>query len=218
MPEHGWRRGAGASGDAGRARAKWATDSSVASSLWPVRAEGKRFAAYAAGAVVVLLGAALVATGRPWAPPEDRAARAQAAIPPAGTRAAVVWAVGDGADGSRRAKRLARLIAADRPHRFLYLGDVYERGTAREFRRHYDPVYGALARVTAPTPGNHEWGRRTEGYYPYWRRKKGRLQRPWYAFRLILSLNSQASHGPRSAQLRWLRAQLREPGTCRLAF
>ena len=172
---------------------------------------------------MVGLGAALATTGQS-APDDSRdaGARAQAAARGERPRPAIVWAVGDGADGGRRAKRLARVIASERPDAFLYLGDVYERGTAREFRRRYHRVYGALARVTAPTPGNHECGRRREGYYPYWRSRKGRPQPPWYAFRLagwdILSLNSQAAHGPGSAQLRWLRAELRESGTCRLAF
>jgi hypothetical protein len=34
----------------------------------------------------------------------------------------------------------------------------------------------------------------------------------------ILSMNSQVPHGAGSRQLRWLRARLRRPGTCRLAF
>ena len=46
---------------------------------------------------------------------------------------AIVWAVGDGADGSPIARKLARLIAADQPDRFLYLGDVYPSGTATRF-------------------------------------------------------------------------------------
>lgn len=136
---------------------------------------------------------------------------------------AVVWAVGDGADGSARSKRVARLIARARPDRLLYLGDVYERGTAAEFRRNFGGVYGGLARITEPTPGNHDWPRRREGYYPYWKRIKGRTQQPWYRQSLagweIFSLNSEAAHGPGSSQLRWLRARLRGGrGDCRLAF
>ena len=133
-----------------------------------------------------------------------------------------VWAVGDGANGSRSGKRVAALIAADRPTRFLYLGDVYPSGTARDYRRNWSPVFGRLARLTEPTPGNHEWGNRRVGYFPYWRRVKGRPQPQWYRFRLagweILSLNSQAPHGPRSPQLRWLRSAVRGGGTCRIAF
>ena len=144
-------------------------------------------------------------------------------VEPAPPEPAVVWAVGDGADGSTRAKRLARLIARDEPDRFLYLGDVYETGTAEEFRRNFAGVYGQLAAITAPTPGNHEWGLHREGYDPYWRSVTGRRQRPWYRFELagweVLSLNSEAPHGPRSRQVRWLRRQLEgAAGDCRLAF
>jgi len=133
---------------------------------------------------------------------------------------AVVWAVGDGADGGARSKRVARLIARARPDRMLYLGDVYERGTAAEFRRNFGGVYGRLARITEPSPGNHDWGRRDEGYYPYWKRVKGRAQPPWYRLSLagwkIFGLSSEAAHGPRSGRLRWLRARLRgKRGDCR---
>ena len=142
---------------------------------------------------------------------------------PEPTPRAVVWAVGDGADGGSRAKRLARLIAGDDPDRFLYLGDVYESGTAEEFDSNFDGVYGDLAAITEPTPGNHEWGNRRAGYYPYWRRAKGRRQPPWFRFQLagweIVSLNSEAAHGPRSRQVRWLRGVLAGAGgDCRLAF
>ncbi|HEX2231963.1 MAG TPA: metallophosphoesterase [Thermoleophilaceae bacterium] len=142
--------------------------------------------------------------------------------PPATDQRAVVWAVGDGGDGSLAARRMAARIARDRPDRFLYLGDVYDTGTAAEFRRNYEPSYGRLKRITEPTSGNHDWPNRHTGYLPYWRRAKGRPQRYWYSFRLggwqVLSLNSEAAHGAGSPQLRWLRERLREPGTCRLAF
>ena len=143
--------------------------------------------------------------------------------PPASTNRAVVWAVGDGADGSDLAREVARLIARGRPDRFLYLGDVYDRGTAAEFKRNFGGVYGRLARIAEPTPGNHEWANRRTGYYPYWRRIKGRRQRPWYRFELggweLYSLNSEAAHGQGSSQLRWLSESLRgAQGSCRLAF
>lgn len=136
---------------------------------------------------------------------------------------AVVWAVGDGAIGSDRARRLARTIRRDRPDRFLYLGDVYEHGTRAEFARNYDPVYGALASRTTPTPGNHDWPNRATGYFPYWRAKLGRPLAPWYGFQAggweVLSLNSEAPHGRRSPQVRWLRSRLAaRGGDCRLAF
>jgi acid phosphatase type 7 len=134
---------------------------------------------------------------------------------------AVVWAVGDGADGSAIARSLARRIKADRPDAFLYLGDVYPGGTAGDYARNYHPIYGRLAAITWPTPGNHEWWARDQGYYPYWR-KHGRA-RPWYRLRLggweVISLNSETQHAPGSAQLRWLERTLDSAtGTCRLAF
>ena len=136
---------------------------------------------------------------------------------------AEVWAVGDAATPNDGARRLAAYIRAQRPDRFLYLGDVYEDGTSREFRLHYDPLYGSLARITDPTIGNHEWENRFSGYYPYWRAKKGRRQPPWTSTSLagwqILSLNSMTGHASGSRQLRWLRKQVRAtPGDCRIAF
>lgn len=161
------------------------------------------------------------------APSATRAARTpSASVPPAlsrlPARRATVWAVGDGADGGHRARGLARLIVAGRPALFLYLGDVYESGTAAEFAAHYDRVYGSLARRTAPTPGNHDYPRRGVGYGPYWRRKLGGPVPSYYALDIagwqLLSLNSEGPHDPSSAQIAWLRRRMRGTGTCRIAF
>src|SRR5215207_9298278 len=96
----------------------------------------------------------------------------EAGGPRAARAATVIWAVGDGADGGGRSLRLARHLRAQRPERFIYLGDVYQRGTAAEFRHGYDAAYGALARRTDPAIGNHEFARRARGYFPYWRRER----------------------------------------------
>lgn len=134
---------------------------------------------------------------------------------------AVVWAVGDGADGSDEAEALARQIERDRPDAVLYLGDVYPTGTARDFATNWREVYGRLADIVWPTAGNHEWGNRHVGYYPYWRRR-GRA-RPWYSKGFggweVLALNSEAPHDEGSRQLSWLDDVLGAAGgTCRLAF
>ena len=144
---------------------------------------------------------------------------------------ALIWAVGDGADGSARAQRVVSRMRRKRFDRVLYLGDVYGAGllnalrgdgSLTDFRKRYDPVYGAFADRTAPTPGNHEWPRRDDGYDRYWAEVYGKPPPAYYEFRVagwhLLSLNSQAPHGARSAQVRWLRSRVREPGTCRLAF
>ncbi len=151
------------------------------------------------------------------------AAQLEPRLTPRQAGTTVIWAVGDGADGGSEGKQVSRMIRADRPDRFLYLGDVYERGTASEFRRNYSPVFGRLNPITSPTPGNHEWGNRRTGYLPYWRRVKGRTQPSYYRYGLggweILSLNSETSHRGGSRQQRWLKRVLaRRSGTCRIAF
>ncbi len=104
----------------------------------------------------------------------------------------------------------------------LYLGDVYDQGTARELADHVGRVYRPFLRRILPTPGNHEWAERTSGYDPFWRKVTGRPTPSWYAVRLagwtLLSLNSEADHGAGSAQARWLARRLRGRSTCRLAF
>lgn len=134
---------------------------------------------------------------------------------------AVVWAVGDGADGSDAARRVAGRILADRPGRVLYLGDVYDSGSAADFRDRYATVYGPLASVTAPTPGNHDWPAHPDGYDAYWRSVTGAPTPPWYAFTVggwrIVSLNSETPDN--AEQLSWLDRELRRTGgTCTLAF
>jgi hypothetical protein len=164
-------------------------------------------------AVAILLALAPALSG--FAPPRGEGARTAA-------DRAVVWAAGDVAGPGARADPVGALVRNAAPDRFLYLGDVYETGTAAEFRRWYHPRLGGLARITDPTIGNHEWGNRFSGYYPYWATRKGRNQPPWSRTRIagweILNLNSQAPHGPGSPQVRWLQRVLEGPGDCRIAF
>ncbi|HKP21625.1 MAG TPA: metallophosphoesterase, partial [Thermoleophilaceae bacterium] len=144
-------------------------------------------------------------------------------IPGADATRAVVWAAGDVATPGPAADRIGRLVRRARPDLFLYLGDVYETGTLSDFRRWYHPRFGALAGITMPTIGNHEWANRYSGYYRYWTRRKGHRQPPWSKRTIagwqILDLNSQAPHGRRSPQIRWLeRALAGAQGNCRIAF
>jgi hypothetical protein len=140
-------------------------------------------------------------------------------------RPGVIWAIGDGASPGPAARSVARLVLDERRRgvvdRFLYLGDVYEDGTAEEYAGNYAPVYAPLDPITSPTPGNHEWDRRAEGYAPYWNRaRRGRPQPLYYRQRVagwdVLSLNSETPDDPQ--QLAWLRRQVAAPGTCRIAF
>jgi hypothetical protein len=135
--------------------------------------------------------------------------------------AATLWAVGDG-DGSVASSRLAALIKSARPGAFLYLGDVYEAGTAADFRRAYAPTFGRLRSRTLPTPGNHEWGNRAEGYNRYWAGVTKGEPPAYYAVRLgrwqLVSVNSEQTLDPKGSQVQWLTRQVAGPGTCRLVF
>jgi hypothetical protein len=134
---------------------------------------------------------------------------------------AVIWAVGDGADGGEEAIALADSIPTD-IDRLLYLGDVYEDGTAEEYEDNYEPVYGQFDEITSPVIGNHEWPNRKEGYLAHWEDAAGGKTPLSYAFKLagweLIALNSEGDDGPRAADVKLLRSELTEPGDCRLAF
>ncbi len=92
--------------------------------------------------------------------------------PPAG-QAFVLAAAGDGADGATNAGNVTDLIASWNPNLFLYLGDVYDDGTATEFRNWYGTsttFYGRFRSITNPVIGNHEYaaGGVAPGYFDYW--------------------------------------------------
>jgi hypothetical protein len=135
----------------------------------------------------------------------------------------VVWAVGDAANGSATSQKVASMVISRRPDRLLYLGDVYENGTALEFDRNYRPIYGGLGEITAPTIGNHEWPNVATGYVPYWTAARGTPPPFRYAFAVsgwqLISLNSNLPTDP--AQEAWVGQELRATpryGNCRIAF
>jgi hypothetical protein len=103
--------------------------------------------------------------------------------------------VGDGAtEGDGPA--VAAMIASYRVDRFLYLGDVYPVGTARDFEVNYRQLFGRFDPVGAPTIGNHEWPNLATGYVPYWTGARGSPPPLWYGFAVsgwqLISLNSNA--------------------------
>jgi len=134
---------------------------------------------------------------------------------------ATVWAIGDAGHAGERERPVARLIERSKPDHLLYLGDVYETGTAEEFEA-YDDLYGRLAPITSPTPGNHDWAAHETGYDPYWATQRGREPPSYYSFSLagwqITSLNSQIYGDDADRQTDWLRREVTGPGDCRLAF
>ncbi|MSO41172.1 MAG: hypothetical protein EXQ70_04645 [Solirubrobacterales bacterium] len=150
---------------------------------------------------------------------------ASAYVPSRTKPKSVVWAVGDGAAPENAGGPVSSLIGSRRMERFLYLGDVYETGTASEFTANYDPAFGRFDRRAAPTVGNHEWRNVATGYIPYWTQAKGSAPPEWYWFAAsgwqLISLNSNDSVEEGSSQLNWLKRVVKANpryGKCRLAF
>ena len=156
-----------------------------------------------------------------------------AAAQPAAAIAETFWAVGDGATatgpaGGLEDDMLGDFIAAEPPFdRFLYLGDVYQTGTAFEFSSNYDSAFGAFRDITSPTPGDNEWPNVATGYDPYWGTLAPRTSSGgrYYSFDVggwhVISLNSNESASATSAQLGWLRddlARAEYDGTCTIAI
>ena len=102
--------------------------------------------------------------------------------------------------------------------------NVYEDGTAREFRNCYEPTWGRHRARTRPSPGNHDY--RSAGaapYYAYFGENAGPPGRGYYSYDLgawhIVSLNSNIAAKAGSEQERWLRADLAaHPTRCTLAY
>ena len=139
---------------------------------------------------------------------------------PAGT---VVYALGDGADGSTPSRELADYVKARNPDRFFYLGDVYETGTATEFANNYEPLYGSMASKTDPVVGNHEYGNRATGYFPYWQGKRGWTQEQAlhrsYVDASGWQVIAYSSEGDMTAEGAWVAGEVaRHGGTCRIVM
>jgi len=135
-----------------------------------------------------------------------------------------IWVVGDGGVSEPDDDRVAEMIERQGIARLLYLGDVYQTGTAAEFRDFYDPSFGRFKEITRPVPGNHEWPGRAEGYDPYWAdllRSNG--GRHYYSFDVgswhFVALNSEEPIGPGSPQFAWLQRDLAgRRGNCAIAM
>lgn len=141
--------------------------------------------------------------------------------PPASGQPIVVAAVGDGAGGEQGETDVVNLIQSWNPNLFLYLGDVYEKGSMPEFYNWYRPstLYGGFRSITDPTVGNHEYATpQASGYFDYWDNVPH-----YYSVNVgswhIVSLDSTSQFGqtqPGSAQYQWLANDLnanRQPCT-----
>lgn len=117
------------------------------------------------------------------------------------------------------------LVLGLNPTRVLALGDEqYHNGTLAEFRQFYAPTWGRFKGRTHPAPGNHEYNTRgAAGYFSYFGAAARPDGRSFYSFDLggwhVVSLDSNIARSATSAELSWLRADLRQSSKrCVLAF
>lgn len=148
--------------------------------------------------------------------PGTASAQPQATAPPPGSADSVVF-VGAGdiakCDSLGGAVGTARLL--DRiPGTVFTVGDhAYDRGSAEDFAECYQPTWGRHKARTRPAPGNHDYGtRNAQGYFNYFGENAGPPGLGYYSFDLgawhIISLNSTVAADRRSAQHKWLEADL----------
>ncbi len=139
--------------------------------------------------------------------------------------AAVLVGAGDIAACESAGDEATAALLDDIPGVVFTAGDnVYQRGTAEEFRRCYEPSWGRHRSRTYPVPGNHDYGSPgAAGYFAYFGERAGSPGRGYYSFRLgdwlLLMLNSNIEIGAGSEQLSWLRAQLElRSGGCEIVI
>ena len=136
----------------------------------------------------------------------------------------ILAATGDGASGETT--DVPALIALWSPNLFLYLGDVYEKGTYTEFYNWYgaEQYFGQFRAITDPVPGNHESTKAAAfGYQDYWR--IGHSAPTYYSFDaagwhfIALNANGQVRQQPGSQQYQWLVQDLnKNTAACTLAY
>ena len=141
-------------------------------------------------------------------------------------RPPVVAVVGDGADGTSAADRVVGLIDSWDPNLMLYLGDVYDQGTATEMLNWYGDAgqrWGRFRDITNPVVGNHEYGAGpgAPGYQWYWGSPPHHYGVDVGGWRL-LGLDTTTQYGQRDVgteQHTWLEQELAATvARCTLAF
>jgi hypothetical protein len=138
----------------------------------------------------------------------------------------VVAAVGDGPSGEATSNVMAQSIAAADPALFLFLGDVYEEGTFVENLNYYGAsalhnpagatLWGATARITQPTVGNHE-ARNMVAWKDYWHGHPAHMSFTFGGV-LFLDLNATESFAVGSKQFSLVKKALSSAPSCVVAF
>jgi hypothetical protein len=136
----------------------------------------------------------------------------------------VLVGAGDIADCDSQGDEATAALLDGIPGTVFTAGDnAYNSGTPEQFASCYDPSWGRHKARTRPAPGNHDYRSEGAGYFAYFGVNAGSPDRGYYSYDLgdwhVVSLNSNTSMKRRSAQVRWLRADLAaSTKRCTLAY
>jgi alkaline phosphatase len=120
--------------------------------------------------------------------------------------------------GSCHQVQTARAAYQQNPSRVLLLGDIqYDNGALADYRASFAKAWAGMRKQWRPAPGNHEYNTPgAAGYYSFFGGRAGRGERGNYSFDVgawhLIALNSNCAIvgcGDNSAQVRWLRADLK---------
>ena len=142
---------------------------------------------------------------------------------------AVVLAAGDIARCPSSGDEATGRLLGRTSGKILTLGDnAYQRGSASEYARCYDPSWGRFEARTKPSPGNHEYYTPgAAGYFEYFGTAAGDPAEGYYSYDLgdwhMVALNSNCEEiggcSGEGAQVRWLRQDLaKNQRKCTLAY
>lgn len=144
---------------------------------------------------------------------------------PAEDKGVVLVGAGDIARCSFNAAHMTATLLDTIEGTVFTAGDnVYQHGTAEEFRKCYEPTWGRHKHRTYPSPGNHDYSTLAAApYYEYFGERAGPAGLGYFSYDIgawhILSLNSNVSADEASPQMKWLREDLaKSTHLCTLAY
>ncbi len=116
--------------------------------------------------------------------------------------------------GTPGAEQTAKLLDRIAGTVFAAGDNAYMSGSATDYRDCYQPTWGRHRDRTRPVPGNHEYQTpNAAGYFDYFGASAGPTGLGYYSYTLgswlVLAINSEVPAGVGSAQLQWVRDQLR---------
>jgi hypothetical protein len=153
-------------------------------------------------------------------------------VPHSGPISATIWpnempltGAGDIASCFNNGDEATARLLDTLPGTVFTAGDnAYDGGTASEFADCYDPTWGRHKTRTRPSPGNHDYiTAGASAYYAYFGSRAGPGGRGYYSYTVgswhVISLNSNVSMAPGSAEYTWLHDDLAASGAlCTLAY